>query len=221
MTRTVLLISLTPFKKNNSVTTWKTTHSISSSVNNTPDDNNISSPKNLSADTNISFLQNPPSHNIKMEKPTVCLQRNLKRTEDLKQLLSNTCKNEIQTEMATIHNKMVNFKSSIETSLTDQTKELTNLLKPAQQVNNVISSMYRTSMPSPKHTPKISLSVQNEDTNQYNSLTDIPNNMYKHRDKPYQRCGTLSFIYEIKCTNYAIVTSINISLIYLCNIHIK
>jgi hypothetical protein len=203
--------SYIPFTNNNSVMTWKTAHSISSSVasiqsnpipqvvhtDNTPDnikDNNTLSPKDLSDDTNISYSPNPPSEDIKMEKPSVCLQRNIKRTEDLKQLVSNTCKNEIKSEMATICDEMVKFKSSIEISLTDN-----HLMKQDQQVNNtavpnVIPSMYHTSMPSPRHTPKISNSIPTDDTEQYNSPTDIPNNAYRPRDKPYQRSGTLSFV---------------------------
>jgi hypothetical protein len=210
--------SYVPFTNNASVTTWKTTQSQASSLasiqsntipqvvhtETTTDANNettTSQPKDSTNDTDLSYSPNPPSDDIKLEKSTVRFQRNIKRTEDLKQLVSNTCKNEIKNEMITIRDEMTNFKDTIKSSILDQTKEIAQLIKPKvsaipTSAPSIIPSMYRSSMPSPKHTHQSFHHKREDNDVNSNEPSDTPKQLYNSREKPYQRSGTLTFTYE-------------------------
>jgi hypothetical protein len=125
--------------------------------------------------------------------------RSKKKTEDLRTLVSQTCQNEIQSEMTAL-------RSELNTTIADSIAKLTELMvKPT--IANVtqpttipeikpitIPSTYRKSMPSPRQPPA---TAQRFDQHINSESTIKRESQYDNTAiRPYQRSGTLNFEYE-------------------------
>jgi hypothetical protein len=119
-------------------------------VHNNDDDDLVVENNNqkISGDTNLSYSPAVNTNdNVDDEHPSTRRQR--KKTEDLKQIVSNTCKTEIQSELQS-------FKDELHKSMLAYTDNITKVLKTVDEPDEVKSSKvpmlpptYRQSMPSP------------------------------------------------------------------------
>jgi hypothetical protein len=219
--------SFLPFTSNRSVTTWRTSQSQTSSVmgqslnlkipeeintieemgNLTIHDNIVDS-KGISNDTDLSLSPNPLSTsdmNPKKDRK----HRNANKTEDLKQLVSNTCKNEIKNEMGNIRNEIGTFQNTMKTNFDTQNKEIVRIIGTLSNphVKSSIAtdtdipplevpSMYRTSMPSPTHAKATKPFNYKTNSEGPAPVSDTAATTSLHKDKPFQRSGTLIFTYN-------------------------
>jgi hypothetical protein len=150
----------------------------------------------ISGDTNLSYspVANNNETTEEIEHPSARKQR--KKTEDLKQIVSNTCKTEIQSELQ-------NFKDELHKSMTTYTENITKMLNPIEQPNEVRSAnvtmlppTYRQSMPSPnprKTDDKMPTSFK------YDSSSSEPrtdNFINRNSTTTYQKNNALSFSYN-------------------------
>ena len=220
-------VEYTPFTDNHSITTWNTNASVisqestilptmvithendnnedSESVNSTPE-TNAKSP--ISGDTNLSYS---PADIPKATNPPPSMsnrfQKNNKKSEELKSLVSQTCKSEIQHEMKTIRNDMTDLKSTLKDDLDGQTKAITSLLKTTFNIDEPLSTIpdhtksnvspiFRHSMPSPK--AKMNpMDYPSADSGPTPNHTRSDPSAYKKAATPnYQRSGTLTFEYN-------------------------
>jgi hypothetical protein len=165
---------------------------------NTNDDEQLALDSNnqkISGDTNLSY--SPAATNdktVEIEHPSARKQR--KKTEDLKQIVSNTCKTEIQSELQ-------NFKDELHKSMTTYTENITKMLNPVELPNEVKSATtpmlppsYRQSMPSPnprKADDKMPTSFKYDQPS-----TDQTTDNFNHRyaTTTYQKNNALSFSFN-------------------------
>jgi hypothetical protein len=219
-------IAYIPFTDNHSITTWNTNASIVSQTSTIPPtmvithdneipnedesvksavESNTKSP--ISGDTNLSYS---PADVPQATNPVLPMsnrfQKNNKKSEELKSLVSQTCKSEIQNEMKTIRNDMTDLKSTLKDDLDGQTQAITNLLKTTFNIDEPLSTIpdhtksnvlpvFRHSMPSPKAkaNPKDQLPPETSAPNQIRS----DQTTYRKASTPgYQRSGTLTFEYN-------------------------
>jgi hypothetical protein len=149
----------------------------------------------ISGDTNLSYS---PITNINDNSEALhpSTRRQRKKTEDLKQIISNTCKNEIQSELQ-------NFKDELHKSMssyTDNLKKMYNAEDKPDIVKSEAATMipptYRQSMPSPnprKPDEKLPTSYK-YDQSQASSNADQYNT--KFQQSPYQKHNALSFLHN-------------------------
>jgi hypothetical protein len=212
--------SFVPFTSNNSVTTWKTVNSHSSSetsqvsTSKVPEvvhtDDNVNENENdqiggISDDSKLSYSPSDKSTNKEIKR----IGKNARRTEELKKSVTNICKQEIQTEMGVIREEIGDFTTQmsdkIDNTILSQTNRIVELLdnkKTAtprpdvtfsnQEEVHTIPSLYRQSMPSPKHVP--AKSAFNFNTSEMNNepTTSVNNTKQMH----FQRSGTFLFQYQ-------------------------
>jgi hypothetical protein len=207
-----------PFTDNASLCTWHTLPSQRSNISDTgsktipkivltqqPDDDNESQPEGQkSGFTNQSLSPNIMSESEIQPKMNIRMTKNLKKSEELKVLVTTACKEEIRNEMTTIREEMSDLKVNLQQTLQAQTKQLENLLgnampssiPPPSPVksshNSTIPPLYRRSMPSPRPDAKFNFPIKHNDDQ----------SVHEH-DKPsptgqrtYQRAGAYTFEFE-------------------------
>jgi hypothetical protein len=220
-------IEYTPFTDNHSITTWNTNASVISQTSTIPptmviahensNNNDEDSVKSVtetnekspvSGDTNLSYS---PKDTTQVLNPAPLVSnrflKNNKKSEELKSLVSQTCKSEIQNEMKTIRNDMTNLKSTLKDDLEGQTQAITSLLKTTFNIDEPLSSIpdhtksnvlpiYRHSMPS----PKAKMHPTNNQPSDADTVPDTtrsdPTAYRKAATPSYQRSGTLTFEYN-------------------------
>lgn len=223
--------SFVPFTSNHSITTWKTRASHASSTgtssqldvpkvvhtddqqddqtDNADNNDDIGKTKTISDETGLSYSQTNLSPSaLNPNDLTRGQAKNRKKTQDLKQLVSNTCKNEIKAEMGVIKEEMEDFKTSIKDSFIDQTNELADLIQNALQPvksstpmlhvppSHTIPSTYRASMPSPTTSSKQKMKTPVDSTTPTTPPLPVKT-PYESKDRPpYQKSGTIVFTYE-------------------------
>ena len=142
--------------------------------------------------TGLSLSPNELSSNALGNRPKNRGERKKKKTEDLRTLVSQTCKDGIK-------NEMTNLRSEISETIAASFAKLSNslptpvqktaVLPPLQETNMGTVPTYRKNMPSPRVQPSNSNIGQKEDSDRHFSY-DSPTM------RPYQRSGTLNFEYE-------------------------
>ena len=173
----------------------------------------------LEPDPDLSLSPNEISTNALNPETSKKASKNQRKSENLRQLVSDTCKNEIKSEMGIIRQEMGDFKSSIQNDLEKHTSKLVALLEKTLTTSNIsqndippepkVLPIYRQNMPSPRtrnnpvpDAPFSHPGVGNFDTapkglnDKDTSTVHHPPSMKKfHSNVPFQRSGTLTFMY--------------------------
>jgi hypothetical protein len=165
-----------PFTDNESLCTWHTIPSQRSTISeagsksipkivhtqSSNEDHQSQQEGQKSGFTNQSLSLNIMSNSELQPKLNLRVNKNIKKLEELKTLVTTACKEEIRNEMTTIREEMSNLKVGIQSTLEAQTKQLENILckvlpltapplSPIATSQKVtIPPLYRHSMPSPR-----------------------------------------------------------------------
>jgi hypothetical protein len=209
-----------PFTDNESLCTWHTLPSQKSTISDTGsksipkivhtqpsnEDHQSQQEGQKSGFTNQSLSPNIMSNSELQPKLNLRVNKNIKKSEELKTLVTTACKEEIRNEMTTIREEMSDLKVDLQSTLEAQTKQLESMLcrvipstaSPPSPIATsqqaTIPPLYRRSMPSPR-----------PDMHKFNfSRDDIKEEPLTHEsDKPaptgqrtYQRAGAYVFDFE-------------------------
>jgi hypothetical protein len=164
---------------------------------NTNDDELLATESNnqkISGDTNLSYSPAVNTNdNSDILHPSTKRQR--KKTEDLKQIISNTCKQEIQSELQ-------NFKDEFHKSMSSYTDNLTKMFNNVDKPDDVkseplmIPPTYRQSMPSPnprKPDERLPTSYKYDQSQSAQSSEPYAS---KFQHTPFQKNNALSFLHN-------------------------
>lgn len=210
-----------PFTDNESLCTWHTLPSQKSTISeagsktipqivhtkSSNQDNQSKPEEHKSGFTNQSLSPNIMSDSEIQPKLNFRVNKNIKKSEELKALVTTACKEEIRNEMTTVREEMSDLKVDLQNTLEAQTKQLETLLckvvpSMAPPLSPIASSqsatippLYRRSMPSPRpDTQKF--------TYPYSSKLKDDQSLHE-QDRPsptgqrtYQRAGAYVFDFE-------------------------
>jgi hypothetical protein len=147
----------------------------------------------------MSELEIQPKMNLRLNK-------NLKKSEELKVLVTTACKEEIRNEMMTIWEEMSDLKVNLQNTLVAQTKQLetllgkvvsssTPILSPVQSSQSTtIPPLYCCSMPSPRPNTKFNFPISTKH-NDDQSINDYDKST-RTGQRTYQWAGAYIFDFE-------------------------
>jgi hypothetical protein len=165
-------------------------------VNPNNDDDDLMAIENnnqkISGDTNLSYSPAAATtDNSDTLHPSTKRQR--KKTEDIKQNISNTCKNEIKSELQS-------FKDELHKSMSSYTDNITKMFNTTDKPDDVksipvpmIPPTYRQSMPSPNPRKPDEQLPTSYKYDQMQTLQTSEQYATKFHHMPYQKHNALSF----------------------------
>jgi hypothetical protein len=128
--------------------------------------------------------------------------RNRKKTEDLRTLVSQTCKQEIKSEMTSLRSEISGAIAENFAKLTDKMhvpSKISPHMTSITETTTTAPSTYRKNMPSPRVQPSSSNTFNKQRNNlvDNSNSADVQNTTTETQSyRPYQRSGVLNFDYE-------------------------